>query len=153
MTGMNSWSPVEVWSPFQNGFARLVAVSIAWLLAVQLAGGLAALPFSSNQMDAEDLAWGFGLAWFQHLVITGIAVVGFGFVAVHAWSLSTMMNGTSSVSIGLRVAFVNQVVTSAVAQLLVEGGDWRAGLELVTGLLIATGMFVIRHLDSRVESK
>lgn len=104
-------------------------------------------------MNMEDLAWSFGLAWFQHLVVTGIAVVGFGFAAVHAWCLSTMVNGTSSVSTGLRVAFVNQVLTSAVAQLLVADGDWRAGLELLTGLLLAIGMFVIRHLDSHAESK
>ena len=150
---MNSWSPVDTWSPFQNGFLRLVVVSIAWLLTVQLAGGLAALPFGSERMNAEDLAWSFGFAWLQHLVITGIAVIGFAFAGVHAWSLSTMMNGTTAVSTGLRVAFINQLMTSAVAHFLIGNGDWRAGLELVAGLLLAIGMFVIRHLDSRAESK
>jgi preprotein translocase subunit SecD len=64
-----------------------------------------------------------------------------------------MMNGTTAVSSGLRAVFFNQVMIRAVAQFLVEKGGWRAGLEPVAGLLLAIGMSVIRHLDSRVESK
>lgn len=152
VAGMNSWSPVEVWSPFQNGFARLTVVSVAWLLTVQTAACLAAFPFGSEIKDAEDLAWRFAFAWLHHLVLTGIAVIGFGFAAVHAWCLSTLMNGTTSVASGLRVAFLNQLMASAVAHLLVEDGDWRAWLELAVAVGLAIAMFVIRHLASRPDS-